>query len=312
MAQTQSAQIPTEVAEIVLSSSTPNKASVTPAIHQESKTSHPCHLTAQKMESLPVALEHATSSLLALPLELQLEIISLLAHDEYPSLACLRRTHSHFLALIPKAQIRSGLSRTEVCSQLRKTELEYGYLLPPEHYPCYFCARVLPHEALTGILVWGRPHIVDGERRGQFGNRCCKDCYGLEDGSYTTSWKKSLLWMESTLCNLPRPPLTPQLNSNDQTMAVSVTEKVEQQNSQDAQVHSSGFTGHEGIRNLEIISELTAGHEEIRKLESIPELTVQFVFRRPPNRSWPMLRIAQSPHFSEGNSRVVFRDLKEA
>ena len=263
-----------------------------------------------------MALEHATSSLLALPLELQLEIISLLAHDEYPSLACLRRTHSHFLALIPKAQIRSGLSRTELCSQFRKTELEYEYLLPPKHYPCYFCARVLPHEALTSVFVWGRPLTVDPERRGTFGNRCCNDCYndccGLEDGNYTESWKESLLWMESTLCNLPRPPLTPQSNSNDQTMAVSVTKKVEQQNSQDAQVHSSGFTGHEEIRNLQSISELTAGHEETSNLESISELAGQVIFRRPPNRSRPMLRIAQSPHFSEGNPRVVYRCLNYA
>ena len=285
---------------------------MTPAIHQDSKPSHPCHLAAQKMESLPVTLEHATSSLLALPLELQLGIISLLAHDEYPSLACLRRTHSHFLALIPKAQIRSGLSRTELCSQLRKTELEYEYLLPPEHYPCYFCARVLPHEALTGIFVWERPLTVDRERRGTFGNRCCNDCCGLEDGSYTTSWKESLLWMESTLCNLPRPLLTPQLNSNDQTVAVPVTKKVEQQNSQDAQVHSSGFTGHEEIRNLLRISELTAGREETRNLESISELTGQVIFRRPPNRPRPMLRIAQSPHFSEGNPRIVFRYINDA
>ena len=245
------------------------------------------------MDSLPVALEQATSPLFALPLELQLEIIPLLTHDEYPSLACLRRTNSYFLALIPKARIRSGLSHTELCSQVLKPEFEYAYLLPPKHYPCYFCARVLPLKALIGTFVWGRPHIVDYERRGNLGSRSCNDCCGLEDGSYTTSLKESLLWMGSTLRDLPWPPLAPRLISNDETKAVSVSKKVERQNSQDAHVHGSGFTG----------------HEEIINPESILELTGNVLFRR--TRSRLILWIPLSPQFifSPG---VVIADLYDA
>lgn len=101
----------------------------------------------RKKASLPAPGCETLPPLLVLPVEIKLEIISSIPHDRHPTLACLRRTHSSFLNLIPKATIRSKLSRLALCDQLLTTETHYAYLLPPDHYPCHVCARVLPTDA---------------------------------------------------------------------------------------------------------------------------------------------------------------------
>ena len=101
----------------------------------------------RKKMSLPAPVCQTQPPLLVLPVEIKSEIISHIPHDRFPTLACLRRTHSSFLNLIPKAAIRSKLSRPALCDQLLTTETHYAYLLPPDHYPCHVCARVLPADA---------------------------------------------------------------------------------------------------------------------------------------------------------------------
>lgn len=84
-----------------------------------------------------------TSRLLALPTELKLQIISCIPRGSSPSLACLRRTHSSFLNLIPKSEIRSNISSFHLRCELFNTEINHPYLLPLNHYPCYSCVAVL-------------------------------------------------------------------------------------------------------------------------------------------------------------------------
>lgn len=149
--------------------------------------------------------EQALPRLLGLPVELKLEIISHLPHDEYPSRACLRRTHSSFLQLIPKTDIRSKLSDTQLSDQLLKTELEYPYLFPPDHYPCFFCARVLPMDAFVDTVSNRSAH-------GPFPpHRCCCDCRMLKCSSYRRSFMESFIWIGCTLDELPTPPSRPRL-----------------------------------------------------------------------------------------------------
>ena len=106
-------------------------------------------------------------------MELKLHIISRIPHDRYPTLACLRRTHSSFLNLIPKAIIRSKLSRLALCDQLLTTEKHYKYLLPPNHYPCHVCARVLPEEAFPFHL---EHNFAIVEKPPYYWPQCCKQC----------------------------------------------------------------------------------------------------------------------------------------
>lgn len=149
--------------------------------------------------------EQALPPLLALPVELMLEIISYLPHDEYPSRACLRRTHSSFLQLIPKAEIRSKLSDSQLSDQLLRTELDYSYLFPPNHYPCFFCARLLPMVAFVDT-------VNNVSAQGLFPRgRCCCDCRLFKHGSYR-SFIESIVWIGCTLEEIPMPPSRPRLH----------------------------------------------------------------------------------------------------
>ena len=168
------------------------------------------HPTSHKMNLTSESTEQALPPLLALPVEVKLKIISCLPHDEYPSQACLRRTHSSFLPLIPKSDIRSKLTETELCNQLLRTELEYAYLLPPAHYPCYFCARVQPLDAFVVAVDPLAVLLFDG-------HRCCLDCRLLKHKSYGRSFLETLIWIGSTLEKLPMPPSPPQLRSSART-----------------------------------------------------------------------------------------------
>ena len=156
-------------------------------------------------------------SLLALPVELQTQIIAHLHHDEYPSQACLRRTHPSFLDVIPKSAIRSPLTETELCNQLLRTELDHAYLFPPAHYPCYFCLRVQPLDAFVATVDPFALLLFDG-------HRCCLDCRSLKrsKGDGGRSFLDSLVWIESTLEELPMPPSRPRLRLSSAATTTSV------------------------------------------------------------------------------------------
>ena len=186
----------------------------------------------------------AQPPLLALPAELKLKIISRLLHDSYPSQACLRRTHSSFLPLIPKSSIRSNLTDTELCNQLLRTELEYPYLFPPQHYPCYFCARVQPLESFVVDVDPFAELLFDGQRS-------CGDCRLLRKKRYGRSFLETLVWIGRTLERLPVPPSPPQLRSSAttsvQTVSNGIPEDVRQRVRADmyegisAMVHDTGL-----------------------------------------------------------------------
>ena len=177
------------------------------------------HPMSHKMNPTSEPTKQALPPLLALPNELKLDIISRLLHDEYPSQACLRRTHSSFLPLIPKSDIRSNLTETELCNQLLRTELEYAYLFPPEHYPCYFCARVQPLGAFVVAFDRFSSLIFDGQR-------CCMDCRLLKPKGYRRSFLESLIWIGSTLEELPMPPSRPRLRSSTITSAQTMPDGI--------------------------------------------------------------------------------------
>lgn len=111
--------------------------------YEECWTSSP-HPRYNKITSTSILTEHGLSPLLALPTELKLDIITYLYDDTSPNLTCLRRTHTFFLSITLKSDIRSKSSVSLLRSQILSTELNYPYLLPPDHYPCYGCTAVLP------------------------------------------------------------------------------------------------------------------------------------------------------------------------
>ena len=107
-------------------------------------------------------------SLLYLPLELMLEIISCLSPT---SLAELRLTHTLFTSLISKADVQR--------SRLEWVETNYAYPSPRSHYACYTCLRLLPthnfcDDSKTGMKSTGGRFMQ---------KRFCLDC-GVEKNLY--------------------------------------------------------------------------------------------------------------------------------
>ena len=171
------------------------------------------------MTSTLESTDQASPSLVTLPVELKLEIISYLPHDEYPTRACLRRTHPSFFHIIPKSDIRSRLALTKFADQLLETELEYAYLFPPEHYPCYLCVRVLPLGAFDGT-------VEDPDQDTKLGDlRCCHDCRRLDNVIYKRSFVELLRWIAFKCTRMPMPPSRPEpfLLLSDGRSAVSYT-----------------------------------------------------------------------------------------
>lgn len=119
-----------------------------------------------------------TSPLLALPTELKLQIISCIPRGSSPSLACLRRTHTSFLNLIPKSEIRSKTSSFRLRCELFETEMSYPYLLPLDHYPCYSCFAVLSVQNFEPYATQ-TDHAIGGARAlHRFCSRCCEENLG--------------------------------------------------------------------------------------------------------------------------------------
>ncbi len=123
--------------------------------------------------------------LLALPMELKLQIILCLPHDKSPNLACLRRTHTSFRDIIPKSDIRSHLSPSLLCSQLLDTELNHSYLLPLHHFPCYRCIAVLPSQAFHPWML--QCNVAIGGTYAY--NRFCRSCGFTNSTPEEENWK---------------------------------------------------------------------------------------------------------------------------
>ena len=145
------------------------------------------------------------SPLLRLPVELKQHIISYLFDDAFPSLVCLRRTHTTFLTVIPKAQIRSKLSEKNLFHQLCAAETLHPYLLPENHYPCYTCARVLPVHVFSVALEY---HFDNDENPSYYWPRCCDDC--SDKGAYYRVCSLNKTLGPGTIA----PPNTPKVRSH--------------------------------------------------------------------------------------------------
>ena len=125
--------------------------------------------------------------LLALPLELKLQILTYLTDTKHCSLVILRRTHSSFRHIIPRDRITSS-PRAIKTVQLVFAEDNLSYLFPHDYYPCYFCFRALPGSKFDFFYTvhgqrygWKRRKVVSSNRGGIFqGTRRCNDCYVFE------------------------------------------------------------------------------------------------------------------------------------
>ena len=124
------------------------------------------------MAPTPSPTEHRQPPLLALPTELKLHIITYLYVDQTPNLACLRRTHTSFRDIIPKSDVRSTSPAPLLRHQLLDAELNYPYLLPVDHYPCYKCTAVLPVQDFHPYLVQCNLAIGGACAYNRFCNRC--------------------------------------------------------------------------------------------------------------------------------------------
>lgn len=80
--------------------------------------------------------------LLALPVELKLQIFSYLKNDLQPSLMLLRRTHSTSRQMI-SAQDCVGVDNKTTKIRMFAAEQNYGFLFTPTQYPCYNCLKVI-------------------------------------------------------------------------------------------------------------------------------------------------------------------------
>jgi len=86
----------------------------------------------------------AAPSLITLPLELHEEIFTHLL--PFPERFILRRTHRRLRFHLPKSEL-PNLGHFQEKSRkktLSIAELHYPCLIPPDHLPCYLCARMLP------------------------------------------------------------------------------------------------------------------------------------------------------------------------
>lgn len=70
------------------------------------------------MNTTSTTAPHTPTTLLTLPLDIKKEIFDYLIHDKLPTLAILRRTHTSFLAAIPKSDLRNKPTKDELSRQL--------------------------------------------------------------------------------------------------------------------------------------------------------------------------------------------------
>ncbi len=142
--------------------------------------------------------------LLALPLELILQILSYLSDTNHCSLIILRRTHSSFRHIIPRDRITSS-PRAIKTAQLVFAEDNHSYLFPHDHYPCYVYFRALPgskfdsfYKARRQVYSWKqigskRRKVVSFNRGGILkGTRYCNHCQALRH-----TFGRTRLWVSS-------------------------------------------------------------------------------------------------------------------
>ena len=136
--------------------------------------------------------ERDTPQLLALPTEIKLQIIAYLSREKSPNLACLRRTHTSFLNIIHKSEIRSKTPSSVIRSQLLDTELNHPNLLPLNHYPCYACTAVLSAHNFHPYLTHSKLAIAGSYAYERFCSRCALQNPGPEEYLWRVAGPKQL------------------------------------------------------------------------------------------------------------------------
>lgn len=145
------------------------------------ETSDPTSSTTSPRVMLPdkaTATDPSYSHLLSLPLELKREIIQYLVHGPEPSIAILRRDHTHFHDIIPKGEGRAQLSKEDACAQLWRAESYHYFFFPNGFYPCYECVHVLFSHRFGNSMTRKKPY---GSERAR--GRVCMEC-GLKTGLF--------------------------------------------------------------------------------------------------------------------------------
>lgn len=132
---------------------------------------------------------HTPITLLTLPLETKKEIFDYLVHDDLPTLAILRRTHTSFLAMIPKSDLRTKPTKRELRHQLVIADNDFEYLLPVDQAPCYVCTSVGPREGVDRYVLGNKIRVYECPR-------CMREFAGCEDaiGPRGEDWRLSFLF----------------------------------------------------------------------------------------------------------------------
>ena len=132
--------------------------------------------------------------LLALPIELKLQIFDHLSNHEYGHLwlAILRRIHPLLRYLIPRQTMPSVMSRSYFSvatyraltrrmdiriKLLRLTESDHPYLFPPGFHPCFDCGEVVDSSRLHTNWYTVGPNAVSWHRLRYEGQRCYENPY---------------------------------------------------------------------------------------------------------------------------------------
>ncbi len=151
--------------------------------------------------------QHVLPPLLVLPTELKLQIIKYLADDKSPNLACLRRTHTSFLDIISKSDLRYMPPPFILRGQLLDTELNHCYLLPRHHYPCYKCTAVLPSQNFHPWLTQCNLILGGACAYNRFCNRCGYQKSMLGEGYWKDQGRKQVALQPRPVERRPFNPL---------------------------------------------------------------------------------------------------------
>lgn len=134
--------------------------------------------------------------LLALPLELKLQILSYLptkgVYNDDVSLIVLRRTHRLFRNIIPRAPYNGAPYK----SKFKRAERQHLYLIPPMTYPCYYCRRVLEVSDFGRSDIpqkWyssnSAPGVVRPLGSTELDDRWCNDCWDRSSDCVKKMWR---------------------------------------------------------------------------------------------------------------------------
>lgn len=132
--------------------------------------------------------------LLALPIELKLQIFTHLSNHSYGLLwlTILRRTHPLLRPLIPRQPMPIPMPRASLrppsyhdflqkvdlrMNLLRLTDSDHPYLFPPGFYPCFLCGEVVDCGRLDSASCTAASNGVTLHRLGYEGPRCDDDPY---------------------------------------------------------------------------------------------------------------------------------------